>query len=203
MSVWKELREKSIGKSVRQEVLDEQIITLKLNILNKVTLYNNLVKDIEALAIQCNSYDPNPGTYIFKLFDATIVNETLKTHDYEKLSALSKTLDSGIARLQSKKITFESSLSSLKQAAGLRQMFEKHKREQMMAQEALERQKKIDESNKRITVKFILALLFTAAVTALSIFAFVHFHYNWWSGLIIGIATMCLSIYFIGESEDF
>ena len=198
MSVWNEIRKKSLGQSVRQEELDERIVSMNNEIINMVAKYNDLVKDIETLDEKCSKFVHTSSIYSLGFYDDKVVNDTLNTHNYEQLRKLLANIYTGIIKLQQLKKNFESKLSKLQHQAKLNIIKENKLREQ----EQEERDRRIKEANKRLTIKLILGLVFTVIVTALSIFGFVHFGYHWWGGLLIGTATLCLLTYFIGESEN-
>lgn len=210
MSIWGNIREKSLGQSARLEEQTEEIKKLSKYILDRVVEHNDLVNDVVYLTERCCSYKVHgfplfyTPSYQHSHCDSTVVNATLKSRDYEKMKELGRKLFSAICKLKKEKEVLERKIKDLENIEREQREILIKKIEQEQKEEEEKKRKEKEAEDKRLTVKFFINVAVSILIAVAAGLSCAQNGEPVWGGaLISGVFSFFAGLFIIGKSENF
>ena len=203
-----DIHKQSTGDTERKEDLEAVIQKLNHEVLNLAVTYNNLVakyNDYSEMTATCN-WDraswPMEDYPKMEFYDASTINETLKSKDIARMKALKRTLWLKVHHLKG---TVTNAQVAYKEAKKSFEMREKLWEEDQKRRDEEKEQKRIKEENRTATKLFILFIVALVLGIAAGIFSGIEFAKSgdgWGCGILIGLLVFALIYGGVGSELD-
>ena len=158
MSVWNDIRKKSLGQEQRGERVEPLINQLSDRIIELVRTHNDLVSEYNGYVKMINSYNSDGANWPFvgyqtvNFFSPDVATETLKTLDVNKLRSLTKNLYLKIYNLKTDVSNIKVSCTEARKIYLLRQQ---EREEEQKRRDEEKEQERIKEKNRK-SVTFVV-----------------------------------------------
>ena len=205
MSVWNDIRKKSLGQETRTEDVDDRIVPLEKSIIKRMENAQILCQEVTNLYHSCLEYGnrywgDNPFAYIPVLDDNETEN-ALKSNDYE----IMKTFEIKVVNLEwclmNEKGKLVRELNRLQIEADEEIQAWEKEIEQRNKREEEQEEKEKKAKKKNLLEKLYITLGITAVTSIFFCISSVKSGDPWWTGLVCGALSFIITGIAIFTSE--
>lgn len=205
MSVWNDIRKKSLGQETRTEDVDDRIVPLEKSIINRLENIQVLYQEVTNLYHSCLAFGDrylgdNPFTYIPVLDDNETEN-ALKSNDYEIMTTFEIKAANLEWCLMNEKGKLVSELYRLQTEADEEIQAWEKEIEQRNKREEEQEEKEKKAKKKNLLEKLYITLGITAVTSIFFCISSVKSGDPWWTGLVCGALSFIITSIAIFTSE--
>ena len=205
MSVWGDIRKKSLGQETRTEDVDDRIVPLEKRIIQRMENTQILCQEVSDLYHSCLEFGnrywlDNPFTRI-PVFDDNETENALKSKDYEIMSAFEIKVVNLEWSLKNEKGKLVRELNRLQTEADEEIQAWEKKIEQRKKREEEQEEEERKAKKKNLLEKLYITLGITAVASIFFCISAVKDGDPWWTGLVCGALSFIITGIAIFTSE--